>query len=69
MAAAAQLDGATALDTHERGYRLARELGDDRRASRLALELAVDCLSFRGPAEASGWLERASHLLEDLSLG
>ncbi|MGH3013266.1 MAG: LuxR C-terminal-related transcriptional regulator, partial [Gaiellaceae bacterium] len=42
---------------------------DDRRASRLALELAVDCLSFRGPAEASGWLERASHLLEDLSLG
>ncbi|HET6696790.1 MAG TPA: LuxR C-terminal-related transcriptional regulator [Gaiellaceae bacterium] len=69
MAAAAQLDGATALDAHERGYRLARELGDDRRASRLALELAVDCLSFRGPAEASGWLERAAHLLEGLPIG
>jgi ATP/maltotriose-dependent transcriptional regulator MalT len=69
MAAAAQLDGATALDAHERGFRLARELGDDRRASRLALELAVDCLYFRGPAEASGWLERAGHLLQDLPLG
>jgi DNA-binding CsgD family transcriptional regulator len=69
IAAAAQLDGATALDAHERGYRLARELGDDRRAARLALELAVDCLAFRGPAEASGWLERASHLLEGLQVG
>jgi DNA-binding CsgD family transcriptional regulator len=69
MAAAAQLDGATALDAHERGYRLARNLGDDRRAARLALELAVDCLYFRGPAEAGGWLERASHLLEHVPLG
>ena len=69
MAAAAQLDGATALDAHERGYRLARKLGDDRGAGRLALELAVDCLSFRGPAEAGGWLDRASHLLEHVPLG
>jgi ATP/maltotriose-dependent transcriptional regulator MalT len=69
MAAAAQLDGATALDAHERGYRLARSRGDGRRAARLALELAVDCLSFRGPAEAGGWLERGSHLLEDVPLG
>jgi ATP/maltotriose-dependent transcriptional regulator MalT len=69
IAAAAELDGATALDAHERGYRLARDLGDDRRAARLALELAVDCLYFRGPAEAGGWLERASHLLERLPLG
>ena len=69
MAAAAQLDGATALDAHEHGYRLARDLGDNRRAARIALELAVDCLYFRGPAEAGGWLERASHLLEQLPLG
>ena len=69
MAAAAQLDGTTALDAHERGYRLARRFGDDRGAARLALELAVDCLSFRGPAEAGGWLERASHLLEHVPLG
>ena len=69
MAAAAQLDGATALDAHEHGYRLARDLGDNRRAARIALELAVDCISFRGPAEAGGWLERASHLLEQLPLG
>ena len=69
IAAAAQLDAATTLDAHERGYRLARNLGDDRRAARLALELAVDCLYFRGPAEAGGWLERASHLLKHLPLG
>jgi ATP/maltotriose-dependent transcriptional regulator MalT len=69
IAAAAELDGATALEAHERGYRLARDLGDDRRAARLALELAVDCLYFRGPAEAGGWLERASHLLQHLPLG
>ena len=69
IAAAAQLDAPTALEAHERGYRLARHLGDDRRASRLALELAVDCLIFRGPAEAGGWLERASHLLEHVPLG
>jgi ATP/maltotriose-dependent transcriptional regulator MalT len=69
LAAVAQLDASTALAAHERGYRLARELGDDRREARLALELAVDCLVFRGPAEAGGWLERASHLLEELPLG
>jgi DNA-binding CsgD family transcriptional regulator len=69
MAAAAQLDGATALEAHERGYRLARNLHDDRRAARLALELAVDCMYFRGPAEAGGWLERASHLLVHVPLG
>ena len=69
IAAAAQLDAATTLAAHERGYRLARSLGDDRSAARLALELAVDCMYFRGPAEAGGWLERASHLLEQVPLG
>lgn len=68
IAAAAQLDAATTLEAHERGYRLARSLGDDRRSARLALELAVDCMYFRGPAEAGGWLERASHLLEKVPL-
>jgi LuxR family maltose regulon positive regulatory protein len=69
IAAAAQLDAATTLEAHELGYRLARSLGDDRSAARLALELAVDCMYFRGPAEAGGWLERASHLLEKVPLG
>jgi ATP/maltotriose-dependent transcriptional regulator MalT len=68
-AAAAQLDGSTALAAHERGYKLARKLGDDRLAARLALELCVDCISFRGPAEAGGWLERAGHLLERVPPG
>jgi LuxR family transcriptional regulator, maltose regulon positive regulatory protein len=69
IAAAAQLDATATLDAHETGYRLARSLRDDRSAARLALELAVDCMYFRGPAEAGGWVERASHLLEHLPLG
>ena len=69
IAAAAQLDAAATLEAHERGYRLARRLADDRSAARLALELAVDCLTFRGPAEAAGWLERAGRLLENVTLG
>lgn len=69
MAAAAQLDANATLEAHERGYRLARGVGDDRSAARLALELAVDCMYFRGPAEAGGWLERAGHLLERVPLG
>lgn len=69
IAAAAQADAVTTLAAHEDGYRLARSLGDDRSAARLALELAVDCMIFRGPAEAGGWLERATHLLESLPLG
>jgi DNA-binding CsgD family transcriptional regulator len=69
IASAAELDAVTTLEAHEQGYRLARSLGDDRSAARLALELAVDCMYFRGPAEAGGWLERASHLLEQVPLG
>jgi ATP/maltotriose-dependent transcriptional regulator MalT len=61
-----QMDGATALDAHERAYRLAREARDDAAAARLAIELTFDCGQFRGSAEASGWLERAGHLLERL---
>ena len=65
-AARAQFDGETALAAHEQGYRLARELGDDRAAARLALELAFDAGVFRGPAEAAGWVARAGHLLEQV---
>jgi ATP/maltotriose-dependent transcriptional regulator MalT len=61
-----QMDGAAALDAHERGYRLARELGDDAPSARVAIELAFDCAYFRSGTEAGGWLERAGHLLERL---
>src|SRR6185437_17039688 len=54
-----QMDGARAVEAHERGYRLAREQHDDAAAARLAIELAFDCGQFRGAAEANGWLERA----------
>jgi len=66
VAARWQMDGAPALEAHERAYRLARDAGDDAAAARLALELAFDCLQFRGEAEARGWLERAGRLLDDL---
>jgi len=64
VAARAQFDGVAALAAHERGYGLARRAGDVRGAARFALELALGCLNFRGPAEAGGWLERAARLLE-----
>jgi DNA-binding CsgD family transcriptional regulator len=66
VAARWQMDGATALTAHERAYRLARDRGDEAASARLAIELAFDCGQFRGAAEASGWLERAGHLLERL---
>jgi tetratricopeptide (TPR) repeat protein len=69
VAARAQLDAVAALDAHERGYRLAREQGDDRLAARLAFELVFDSLTFRGPAEARGWLERGARLLDGLAVG
>src|SRR5581483_2201639 len=66
-AARALHDAQTALGAHERGYRLAADGGDRRAEARVALELALDCLTFRGPAEARGWLERADRLLEGLA--
>jgi DNA-binding CsgD family transcriptional regulator/tetratricopeptide (TPR) repeat protein len=63
-AARALLDAEGALSAHERGYAVARAAGDDRAAARLAIALVLDCTVFRGPAEASGWLERAASLLE-----
>ncbi len=35
---------------------------DGVRGGRIALELVLGCLNFRGPAEAGGWLERAARL-------
>ena len=55
------------FDARERAYRLYRERGDRAGAGRVAVNLAWDCWAFRGEhAVASGWLQRARRLLEDL---
>jgi hypothetical protein len=64
IAARYELDAEAAIDAHERGYRLARSRGDDATAARLAIQLGQDAYAFRGPAEASGWVERAALLVE-----
>src|SRR6266540_2019449 len=64
LAARYELDADAAIEAHERGYRLARSLGDDATAARLAIQLGHDAYAFRGPAEASGWVERAALLVE-----
>jgi len=64
IAARYALDAAGATGAHERGYRLAREQGDDAVAARLAIQLAYDAYAFHGPAEASGWVERAALLVD-----
>ena len=65
LAARYELDAAAAFAAHERGYRLARLRGDPAIAARLAIQLCLDAYAFRGPAEASGWVERAALLVED----
>jgi DNA-binding NarL/FixJ family response regulator len=67
LAARYELDAAAAIEAHERGYRLARSHGDAATAARLAIQLAHDAYAFRGPAEASGWVERAALLIEGKS--
>jgi hypothetical protein len=59
-----ELDARAAIEAHERGYRLARSRGDAATAARLAVHLCHDAYAFRGPAEASGWIERAALLVE-----
>lgn len=54
LAARYELDAEAAIEAHERGYRLARSLGDAATAARLAIQLGHDAYAFRGPAEASG---------------
>jgi len=64
-----QFDAGAALEAHESAFRLARRQGDARLAAQAALELVFDCVLFRGPAEAGGWLERAARLLEEVPAG
>jgi DNA-binding CsgD family transcriptional regulator len=64
IAARYELDARAAIEAHERGYRLARSRGDAVTAARLAIQLGHDAYAFRGPAEASGWVERAALLVE-----
>ena len=64
LAARYELDAEAAIEAHELGYRLARSLGDAATAARLAIQLGQDAYAFRGPAEASGWVERAALLVE-----
>jgi DNA-binding CsgD family transcriptional regulator len=64
LAARYELDAEAAIEAHERGYRLARSRGDAATAARLAIQLCHDAYAFRGPAEASGWVERAALLIE-----
>jgi hypothetical protein len=64
LAARYELDARAAIEAHERGYRLARSRGDAATAARLAVQLCHDAYAFRGPAEASGWIERAALLVE-----
>jgi ATP/maltotriose-dependent transcriptional regulator MalT len=66
VAARSQLDEEAAFDAHERGYRLAREAGNNVLAARLAIDLAFDAAVFRGPAELQGWMERAWRLLQQV---
>jgi LuxR family maltose regulon positive regulatory protein len=64
IAARYELDAEAAIDAHEHGYRLARTHGDADTAARLAIQLSYDAYAFRGPAEASGWVERAAMLID-----
>jgi DNA-binding NarL/FixJ family response regulator len=64
IAARYELDAEAALEAHELGYRLARESSDADAAARLAIQLGYDAYAFRGPAEASGWVERAAMLVD-----
>ncbi len=66
LAARYELDAKAAIEAHERGYRLARSHGDGATAARLAIQLAHDAYAFRGPAEASGWVERAALLIDGM---
>jgi DNA-binding NarL/FixJ family response regulator len=64
IAARYELDAEAATQAHERGYQLARTRGDAAAAAQLAIQLGYDAYAFRGPAEASGWVERAAMLVD-----
>jgi LuxR family transcriptional regulator, maltose regulon positive regulatory protein len=63
-------DGDTVFAARERAFTLYRAAGEAESAARMAIWLAADELDFRGSwAVASGWLQRAERLLEDLEPG
>jgi DNA-binding CsgD family transcriptional regulator/tetratricopeptide (TPR) repeat protein len=60
-------DQANVLEAREGAFRLYRAAADDRGAARLATLLALDYVDYRDDAAAaSGWMQRAEHLLEGL---
>lgn len=60
-------DQDTAVDVHERAYRLYRDAGDDQGAARMTLQLAIHAYRFRSDlAVARGWVQRARRLLRDV---
>ena len=60
-------DQGNVLEAREAAFRLYRAAGDDRGAARLATLLSLDYVDYRNDtAVASGWLQRAEHLLQDL---
>jgi LuxR family transcriptional regulator, maltose regulon positive regulatory protein len=72
LGAAAQMlnDDVLTFEARERAYRLYLDRGDKGPAGRIAAWLAADCLLFRGePAVASGWLQRAHSLIDELEPG
>ena len=64
IAARYQGDLDAAVAAHERGYRLARSLGDQELAAKLAAQLAIDAYGQARMAEANGWIERAMMLTD-----
>ena len=63
-------DAELTVGSRERAYQAYRGSGDPSGAGRVAAWLAADFLEFRGDdAVASGWLERAHRLLDDLPPG
>jgi DNA-binding CsgD family transcriptional regulator/Tfp pilus assembly protein PilF len=60
-------DQTSCLETREAAFRACRAAGDDRGAARIATMLAIDYVDFRNDvAVASGWMQRAEHLLSDI---
>ena len=60
-------DQSNVLETRERAFRLYRTAGNDRAAARVATLLALDYVDYRSDmAGASGWMQRAEHLLDAL---
>ena len=63
-------DAQTVFSARERAYRMYRKSGDAASAARMATWLAADQLDFHGAAAvASGWLQRAHRLLDQLEPG